>query len=161
MCSCTSSLLTLKIPGCAAIRASAKFKGHAILGFHYFPICSVRLRHLSRLQVLNLLAFFTFFINFINLIKLRLKILKTDLETSIMKHAQYLLWLTYKLMRSRDLECPVYCVDCSYFLTKMSQAKVKELSVIYIPLCLEEDSTNVLLLLLLSHFSRVGLCVTP
>ena len=144
----SSSSLTLKIPGHAAVSAPAKFKRHAILGFHYFPICLVRLRHLSRLQVLNLLAFFTIFSSL-----LRLKIWKTDLETSIMKCVQYLLWLTHKLMWSIDLECPVYCVDCSYLfffhlLMKTSQAKVKKLSVIYIPLCLE-DSTNVL------HFSFI------
>lgn len=47
--------LSLKTPGRAAVSASAKFKGHAILGFHHFSMCSVRLRHPSRLQVLNLL----------------------------------------------------------------------------------------------------------
>ena len=138
------SPLTLKTPGHAAVSASAKFKGHAILGFHHFPMCSVRLRHPSRLQVLNSLAFFTIFSSL-----LKLKILKTDLEPSITKCVQYLLWLTYKLMRSIDLKCPAYCVDCSYFLMKMSPAKVKKLSVIYIPHCLEEDSTNVL------HFSLI------
>lgn len=62
MCSCLApASFTLKTPGRVAISASGKYKGHAVLGFYYFPICSDRPRYPSRLQVLNLLTFFTIF----------------------------------------------------------------------------------------------------